>query len=71
MISSDAFYSTKKDGYHEDEHGHESNTGHTQETRKRENSKIILKNIMDVKHKKKLSLSQRNEKCNLKTGKIS
>jgi hypothetical protein len=47
----------RREGHHEDEHGYEVDAGHGQAVKKKEN-KIILKNILNVKNKKVLSLSK-------------
>lgn len=53
--ASDAF---RKDGQHDDEHGHDGVQGNSQVVKKKDNQ-IIVKNILNVKHKKILSLSRK------------
>ncbi len=58
MTTSETF---RREGHHEDEHGYEASVGHGQVVKKKENT-IILKNILNVKHKKVLSLSKRSDR---------
>ncbi len=59
MTASEALF--RREGHHEDEHGYEASAGHGQVVKKKEN-KNIMKNILNVKHKKVLSLSKRSDR---------
>ncbi len=57
MILSNA---SRKDNHHDDELGHQGMVGHVQIIKKNDN-KLILKNILNVRHKKVLTLSTTKE----------